>query len=158
VRIDETEDVEIVRQLLRAHEYWRMKQLSADLVVIMKGLHRMLRVADLSGWTCAWQRLRLSPDTDNVRGSIFLLRADSSPPRERTVLQTVCTSGAAQSAGTLSEQITRSQRTEAVASPILRVSRAAKRLDVPLPQQALESFNGLGGFADKGREFVTVLG
>ena len=32
VRIDEAEDVEIVRQLLRAHEYWRMKQLSADLV------------------------------------------------------------------------------------------------------------------------------
>ena len=34
VRIDEAEDVEIVRQLLRAHEYWRMKQLSADLVII----------------------------------------------------------------------------------------------------------------------------
>jgi len=34
VRIDEAEDLEIVRQLLRAHEYWRMKQLSADLVVI----------------------------------------------------------------------------------------------------------------------------
>ena len=33
-RIDETEDLEIVRQLLRAHEYWRMKQLSSDLVVI----------------------------------------------------------------------------------------------------------------------------
>ena len=28
VRIDEAEDFEIVRQLLRAHEYWRMKQLS----------------------------------------------------------------------------------------------------------------------------------
>ena len=34
VRIDEAEDLEIVRQMLRAHEYWRMKQLSADLVVI----------------------------------------------------------------------------------------------------------------------------
>ncbi len=34
VRIDEPEDIEIVRQLLRAHEYWRMKKLSADLVVL----------------------------------------------------------------------------------------------------------------------------
>ena len=33
-RIDEAEDFEIVRQLLRAHEYWRMKQLSADVVII----------------------------------------------------------------------------------------------------------------------------
>jgi cyclic beta-1,2-glucan synthetase len=29
---------------------------------------------------------------------------------------------------------------------------------VPLPQQELEFFNGLGGFADKGREYVTILG
>src|SRR5438876_653680 len=34
VRIDEVDDVEIVRQLLRAHEYWRMKQLAVDLVIL----------------------------------------------------------------------------------------------------------------------------
>ncbi len=34
VRIDDPEDVGIVRQLLRAHEYWRMKQLFADIVII----------------------------------------------------------------------------------------------------------------------------
>ena len=34
VRIDEVEDLEIVRQLLRAHEYWRMKQLAVDLVIL----------------------------------------------------------------------------------------------------------------------------
>jgi len=100
-----------------------------------------------------------SPGHGNVRGSIFLLRADLISPHGneqffKRLHERCCSVGAAR----LSEQITRSQRTEAVASPILRVSRAAKRLDVPLPQQALESFNGLGGFADKGREFVTVLG
>ena len=34
VRIDEPEDRDIVRQLLRAHEYWRMKGLSVDLVIL----------------------------------------------------------------------------------------------------------------------------
>jgi len=34
VQIDEAEDVGIVRQLLRAHEYWRMKQLAVDLVIV----------------------------------------------------------------------------------------------------------------------------
>src|SRR3989442_10009566 len=34
VRIDEVGDVDIVRQLLRAHEYWRMKQLAVDLVIL----------------------------------------------------------------------------------------------------------------------------
>ena len=34
VRIDEAEDQNIVRQLLRAHEYWRIKQLAVDLVIL----------------------------------------------------------------------------------------------------------------------------
>src|SRR5262249_18063820 len=33
-RIDDSEDFDLIRQLLRAHEYWRMKQLSADVVII----------------------------------------------------------------------------------------------------------------------------
>ncbi len=33
-RIDDADDFEMIRQLLRAHEYWRMKQLSADVVII----------------------------------------------------------------------------------------------------------------------------
>ena len=34
LRIDDAEDQNIVRQLLRAHEYWRMKQLAVDLVIL----------------------------------------------------------------------------------------------------------------------------
>ncbi len=34
LRIDETDDMEIVRQLLRAHSYWRTKLLTVDLVIL----------------------------------------------------------------------------------------------------------------------------
>ena len=34
LRIDDIEDLDIVRQLLQAHEYWRMKQLAVDLVIL----------------------------------------------------------------------------------------------------------------------------
>ena len=33
LRIDEAEDLELVRQLLRAHAYWRLKGLAVDLVI-----------------------------------------------------------------------------------------------------------------------------
>jgi cyclic beta-1,2-glucan synthetase len=159
VRIDETEDLEIVRQLLRAHEYWRMKQLSADIVIINERSASYAQdLQNALDGLVRGSRLRLSPDTDNVRGSIFLLRADLISPRERAVLQTVARVMLLSRRGTLSDQVTRSQRTEAVAYPFLRAPRPARRLDVPLPQLALESFNGLGGFFEKGREYVTVLG
>jgi cyclic beta-1,2-glucan synthetase len=102
-------------------------------------------------------RLRLSPDTDNVRGSIFLLRADLIAPQERTLLQMAARVVLLSRRGTLSEQVTRSQRAEIVASPAPRPPRPPKLQDTPVPQQVLECFNGLGGFADKGREYVTVL-
>jgi cyclic beta-1,2-glucan synthetase len=59
--------------------------------------------------------------------------------------------------GTLAEQIVRSQHRELTPAPAVRQVRTSKRQDVPLPQQALQFFNGLGGFAENGREYVTVL-
>ena len=159
VRIDEAEDLEIVRQLLRAHEYWRMKQLSADLVVINERSTSYAQELQISlEGLVRGSRLRLSPDTGNVRGSIFLLRADLISPQDRALLQTIARSVLLSRRGSLSEQIVRSQRAEVVVPPVPRQRRAPKRLDVPLPQQALDFANGLGGFADKGREYVTILG
>ena len=34
LRIDDIEDLDLARQLLQAHEYWRMKQLAVDLVIL----------------------------------------------------------------------------------------------------------------------------
>ena len=160
VRIDEAEDFEIVRQLLRAHEYWRMKQLSADVVIINeKSSSYAQDLHDSLDGLVRGSQLRLSPDTDNVRRQYF--SAASGPDYSRRsglcskrLRELCCSAGAAR----LSEQITRSQRIEIAPSPAPRPPRPSKRQDVPLPQQALDFFNGLGGFAEQGREYVTVLG
>jgi len=34
LRISDTEKIEIVRQLIQAHSYWRMKGLTVDLVIL----------------------------------------------------------------------------------------------------------------------------
>jgi len=72
VRINEVDDVEIVRQLLRAHEYWRMKQLFADLVIINEKPSSYAQ--DLQGSLdnlVHGSRLRLAPNSEHMRGSIF---------------------------------------------------------------------------------------
>ena len=61
VRIDETEDLEIVRELVRAHEYWRMKRLAVDLVILNErppSYHQDLQSA-LEGLVRTSQRDRL---------------------------------------------------------------------------------------------------
>ena len=163
VRINEVDDVEIVRQLLRAHEYWRMKQLFADLVVINEKPSSYAQ--DLQGSLddlVHGSRLRLAPNTEQMRGSIFLLRADLIPPQEKVLLQNVARVVLLSWRGTLVEQMTRTQRTESTSLASTRLVRPAKRQDVPLPPDisdplTLEMFNGFGGFAGRGREYVTFM-
>jgi cyclic beta-1,2-glucan synthetase len=158
VRIDEAEDLDIVRQLLRAHEYWRMKQLSVDVVILNEHSASYAQELQVSlEQLVRGSRLRLFPDSDNVRGNIFLLRSDLISPLDRTLLQTVARCVLLSRRGTLAEQIMRSQRAEAAPPSTPRPPRPAKRMDVALPRPALDFFNGLGGFATKGREYVCVL-
>lgn len=157
-RIDDPDDVEIIRQLLRAHEYWRMKQLSADVVIINEKAPSYVQELQSSLEALVrGSQLRLSPDTTGVSGKIFLLRGDLVSPQTRAQLQAVARAVLLSRRGTLAEQITRSQYREPASPPVARQTRASKRQDVQLPQPALQFFNGLGGFAENGREYVTVL-
>ena len=159
VRIDEAEDFEIVRQLLRAHEYWRMKQLSADVVIINEKSSSYAQELQVSlDGLVRGSRLRLSPDTEQCARQYF-------PPAGGPHLSAgagAASNGRASCVAQPAGHVVRTSHSIAAGGscgasrPAQR--RAAKRQDVPLPQQALEFFNGLGGFADQGREYVTVLG
>ena len=107
-RIDDADDFEMIRQLLRAHEYWRMKQLSADVVIINEKATSYIQ--DLQGSLEALVRgsqLRLSPDTQRVSGKIFLLRADLISPQTSAQLQAIARVVLLSRRGTLAEQNSR---------------------------------------------------
>jgi cyclic beta-1,2-glucan synthetase len=157
-RIDDPDDVDIIRQMLRAHEYWRMKQLSADVVIINeKAASYVQELQDSLEALVRGSQLRLSPDSGGVSGKIFLLRGDLLTPQARTQLQAVARAVLLSRRGTLAEQIVRSQYPEPAERALTRPARATKSPEARLPQQTLQFFNGLGGFADGGREYVIAL-
>src|SRR6185437_7352314 len=157
--IDKADDVDIVRQLLRAHEYWRMRQLSTDVIILNEkaSSYEQGLQGSLEGLVRG-SRLRLCPDAGGARGGIYLLRTDLLSEQDRLLLQQVARVILLGRRGTLVEQVTRLQRKHRVAPLNLPMRRAAARLVVPVPERELEFFNGLGGFADDGREYVTILG
>ena len=109
--IDETDDIEIIRQLLRAHEYWRMKLLAVDLVIVNERAHSYQQ--DLQSALEALVRtsqVRLSPEIGETLGNVFLLRADLTSPQLRSILQGVARAVLFGRRGTLAEQVLRSQR------------------------------------------------
>jgi cyclic beta-1,2-glucan synthetase len=157
-RIERLEERDLVRQLLRAREYWRMKGVAADLVILnagagsyVQGLQQsvedMVRASQATGQVQPWPR-----------GGVFLLRADLVPPDAQILLGAAARVALLANRGTLSEQLVRLEGPRpGPVPPRGRIPRAGEEA-VPAPLLDLELSNGIGGFAAKGREYAVVLG
>jgi cyclic beta-1,2-glucan synthetase len=159
VRIERDEECGVVRQLLRAREYWHLKGIAADLVILnargasyaqeLQGsLEDMVRSSQLSP----------GDESSGRHGDVFLLRTDLLAPGDETLLRAAARVEILAQRGSLSEQVVRlSVARPGPVPPRLR-SQAELAEGVAPPALDLEPFNGLGGFTPDGREYVTVLG
>ena len=154
VQIHDSEDGLLCHQLLQAHEYWRMKQLAVDLVILNE--RAASYVQDLQTALETMVRTSQSRSSGNgAVGSVYVLRADLIQPETRALLQATARAVLVSRQGTLEEQLDRleSLRTAPPPPAVRRMLPAATK-----PTMPLEFFNGQGGFADDGREYVTILG
>jgi len=156
VRVTEETDVPLVRQALKAQEFWRLKGLTSELVVLNEhplGYRDEMNKAlvslfDSGPWSAVKDR----------RGGIFLLRADGMSEKEQMLLAAVSRAVLRGDRGGLEHQVHR-----AVAEPSwppdlpLPRSVPAPAPAVPLPVPPLLFDNGYGGYAQQGREYVVVL-
>ncbi len=158
-RIDDMADLQIVRQLLQAHEYWRMKQLAVDLVILNEypeSYAQDLRTA-LEAMARAAAARRPSGGAETTRGAAFILRAELLSEEARSLLQCAARAVLFSRRGSLFEQLRRLDEKEtAVTESQRRFAPKGNPQSVPRPD--LDFFNGLGGFSKDGREYVTVLG
>ena len=139
-----------------------MKRLAVDLVILNEQA-----VVLRPGPPGALEALvRDQPDAAALEGEHdaagpFLLRGDLLPPEDRDAAPARPRARSCSAArGTLAEQVAAprapgARRRRRVLAPVAR--RAAVRR-APRPRPELEFFNGLGGFARGGREYVIVLG
>ena len=107
-RIDESSHLETIRQLVRAHHYWRMKQLAVDLVIVNE--RSTSYVQDLQSALEAVLRAstpRSPSEKDAAPGTVFLLHADLLSLELRGLLQTTARVAIVSGRGSLAEQVKR---------------------------------------------------
>jgi cyclic beta-1,2-glucan synthetase len=156
VRIRDHERLELIRQALQAHAYWRFKGLAVDLVLWNEddSLYRQTLQDTILDIVAAGPEAALL----DRPGGIFVLRGEQVSEEDRALLQTVAKVVLMDDQGTLEEQAERSGRWEAVPQP-LKITR--RRVDSAVPtrpsSKELAFFNGLGGFSGDGREYITIL-
>ena len=160
LRIDDATDLGLVRELLLAHEYWQNKGLDVDLVVLNERASSYVQDLqnELDAAARTSQSRRRLPRA-GATNSVFVFRADLLAPAQCELLRAIARIVLYAPRGTLVEQLDRRDRT-AMPAPTRRWRTPLRHRPVELPPVtagALAYFNGLGGFTDDGREYVTTL-
>jgi cyclic beta-1,2-glucan glucanotransferase len=159
VRIERDEEGDIVRQLLRAYEYWHLKGLSADLIIL--NAKRPSYTSELQDALQALARVSqaaLGRENRRKHGRVFVLRDDLVPEGDRLLLMAAARLVILAAGGTLSEQVIRLSQSRPGPVPPRRRALPETSEVVSPPALQLDFFNGLGGFTPDGREYVIVLG
>ncbi|HEY2188938.1 MAG TPA: cyclic beta 1-2 glucan synthetase, partial [Caldimonas sp.] len=169
LQIGSADNIELVRQLVQAHAWWRLKGLTVDLVIwneerdtYRQRLHEQITGLIVGG---------AGAHVIDRPGGIFVRHVDQIAPEDRTLMQAVARAVFSDTRGTLAEQVqrrplrerrppalvatrhaeprtrgaTRNAREDDDAAAVAALRRGGRRL-------ILE--NGIGGFAADGREYV----
>jgi cyclic beta-1,2-glucan synthetase len=159
LRVAEAEHVDLARQLLQAHEYWRMKQLAVDLVILNERASSYVQDLQMALETLVRTSQSSSPEGgERRRGRVFVLRADQISAEARNLLASAARVVLTGQRGSLADQLDRVPEPAAAARAARTRAAPPRETPVSTPLPALEFFNGLGGFGSDGREYVTILG
>ncbi len=158
--IDDPEDMAQVRQLLRAHEYWRMKSLAVDLVIINERASSYTQDLQIAIETVVRSsQSRPHFGLELAQGSVFALRADLMSAEARDRLHSIARVTLLARRGSIEEQLEHLSNPP-VDQPFVSVlQKSVRQISEPSAPYTspLEFFNGLGGFDKDGREYVTIL-
>ncbi len=156
MQIGDAANIELVRQLVQAHAYWRLKGLAVDLLIWNEDRagYRQLLQDQIMGLIAAGVEAHVI----DRQGGIFVRPAEQISDEDRILIQSVARAIISDRHGTLAEQINRRGPVE-VRVPRLKPTRS-QRAELPaatgLPRRDLILFNGLGGFTRDGREYVIM--
>lgn len=165
IRVNGAEHLDLVRQLLTIHEYWRLKGLFSDLVILNE---------DESGYVQTFQdnlrdviAMGHARDLLNRAGGVFLLQKGHVPPEDVTLLCAVARIIFSGEGGSCSVQVRKKGKllTENITCPIEedRITQIQEMIHEDddalgiLPTHNLQFANGYGGFSEDGQAYVIEL-
>ncbi len=156
LQIEDSANIELVKQLLQAHVYWRLKGLIVDLVIWNEdhGGYRQALLDRIHSMVVPG----ISADIKDQPGGIFIRSADQISNEDRILFQSVAHVVISDRLGTLEEQINRGNKFK-TAIPYFTPTKFHMSADMDpstpiLMPEELQFYNGIGGFTKDGKEYV----
>ncbi|TFW13708.1 cyclic beta 1-2 glucan synthetase, partial [Massilia arenosa] len=153
LRLRDPAHMELARQMVQAHEYWRLKGLAVDLVIWChdrEGYRQGLRDQLMGLVTSAGEAQALDRP-----GGIFVRLQDQVPPEDQVLIAAVARVVLDGDRGALDDQLRRAVP-RPLRVPVLAADARAALVHEPVQLELPELMlaNGTGGFSADGREYV----
>ena len=154
-RIHDDKDISLVRELLRGHEYLRLKGIRFDLIILNE--HATSYLQTLNEEVMRQILISGAHHLLDRPGGIFVRRADLIPEEDLTLLKTIARLNIFADKGTLEEQLKRRPLDSPL--PAAFISTLQKKAWTPskLTPPELTFKNTFGGFIGNGEEYVIHL-
>jgi len=157
LQIGDSNNIELVRQMVQAHAYWRLKGLKVDLVIwneAISGYQQLLQEQTI-GLIAASVQGKIARNS----GEIFVRPAEQISNEERILLQSVARVIISDRRGSLASQINRRIPIEVPVARFIpnKEYHPESGATVGMSGDDLAFFNGLGGFSSDGREYIIIL-
>jgi cyclic beta-1,2-glucan synthetase len=145
-------DLGAVREVLQAHTFWHERGLISDVVILNSEpgsydqplQQRLLKLIQIHSVHTGLDR----------RGGVFLRNIDQLSAEDVTLILSAAHVVLFASRGTLARQLSSQSQASAYPPAFRPLSTIPEVQSVPLPIPELKYFNGAGGFAEDGREYV----
>ncbi len=152
VTIPDARGLPLLRELLLAHNYWRLRGFRADLIVLNQEIpsyEQPLRTQLL-------RQIEAHEPSIDKPGGVFLRDWNAIPEDHRNLFLAAASVVLAGGRGSLKQQLSGASE-PAPAALFLRSGSVQEQVSTPLPFLELPYFNGLGGFTPDGKEYATYL-
>ena len=146
LQIGDAASIELVRQLVQAHAYWRLKGLAVDLVIWNEDHagYRQLLQDQIMGLIASG----IEAQVMERPGGIFVRRAEQISDEDRVLFESVARAVISDKRGTLAEQISRKKVAERrLEGRAARWDTPRLRLVPPNPSMAAKKVAATSGFS-----------
>jgi cyclic beta-1,2-glucan synthetase len=155
MQIKDPANIELARQMVQAHAYWRLKGLVVDLVIWYEDQsgYRQLLHDQIMGLIASG----IDAQAIDRPGGIFVRLVDQIANEDRILMQSVARAILSDTRGTLADQVKRAVLVAPKLAPLVVEPRGEPYLlrpNRPRIERDLILHNGTGGFSSDGREYV----
>lgn len=154
LKLEKTEEIDIIYEILKAHEYWRYKNLKVDLVILNEEENSYNN--PLNGLINDILSASHAHDMINKPGGVFVLKHSDLSDEDINLICAAAKVVLSGSAGDLKEQLYIRQERELSGLKSYKVP--ARNYEHKLNEEPeLDFYNGIGGFKEGGREYEIIL-